>query len=406
MSRHPVSAPDTSCSMLRMHALMVALGLLATATVAPAQEWTYPADASLQVLDGYQVLHLKGSPEDLGHQHGTLARDLVRRVLNDVIIDDAAAGEDRRRDLYEGAMVMERYLPSAYRRELRALAQAAGVDYVPLVALQLFGDVRRANSTYCSSFAAYGPATLSGELIAGRNMDYWDNGASAYGAVILVYYPDRGIPFITVSWAGIINGWTAMNARGIVVSNNTAYGRTDALEGISTCFMNRKVAQYASTVEEGVGIIERGPRACGTVTLIAGGDPPAAAQVEFDHDAVAVRWAEDGYVIATNSHLKLYREQDQEWGGPYLDSRHRILRDLILGHYGRIDRTMNFAAAKGVPMSSINLHSAMLFPSDLTMLVSMGRTPAAEYRYRPFRFTERGLIALNEPPVTADDRAP
>lgn len=373
--------------------------LLVFTPVIPAQQWTYPSPASLQILDGYQVLHLKGSPEELGRQHGTLARDLVRRVLNDVILEDAAASEDRRRELYEGAMVMERYLPEAYRRELRALAEAARVDYEPLVALQLFGDVQRADSIYCSSFAAYGPATKTGELVAGRNMDYWDNGASSYGAVILVYYPDEGIPFITVSWAGIINGWTAMNARGIIASNNTAYGRADSLEGISTCFMNRKIVQFASTVEEGVRIIEQGPRACGTVTMVAGGTPPNAAQVEFDHDSVAVRWAEDGYVIATNSHLKLHREDDTGVE-PYPDSRQQILRGLILGYYGQIDRTMNFAAARGVPMSSINLHSAMLFPADLTMLLSMGKTPACDYRYRPFRFTERGLIALNEPPPT------
>lgn len=398
-------SPRAVCRPFRGPRVMgLLICLLVFTTVVPAQQWTYPHPASLQILDGYQVLHLKGSPEELGRQHGTLAGDLVRRVLNDVIIDDVAASESRRRELYEGAMVMERYLPEAYRRELRALAEAAGVDYEPLVALQLFGDVRRADSIFCSSFAAFGPATKTGELVAGRNMDYWDNGASSYGAVILVYYPDEGIPFITVSWAGIINGWTAMNAHGLIASNNTAYGRADSLEGISTCFMNRKIVQFASTVEEGVRIIEQGPRACGTVTMVAGGTPPNAAQVEFDHDSVAVRRAEDGYVIATNSHLKLHREYDAG-AEPYLDSRHQILRNLILGHYGQIDRTMNFAAARGVPMSSINLHSAVLFPADLTMLLSMGRTPACDYRYRPFRFTERGLIALNEPPPT-DAQAP
>jgi len=385
---------------------MVSLILAAAAPSVVAQDWTYPYEPSLQILDGYQVLHLKGDPHDLGRQHGTLAGDLVRRVLNDVILEDAASSRSTRRELYEGAMVMERHLPLAYRRELRALARAANVEYEPLVALQLFGDVQRARSIYCSSYAAYGPATHNGELIAGRNLDFWDNGASEYGAIILVYYPDEGIPFLTVTWAGIINGWTAMNAHGIIASNNTAYSGTDSLEGISTCFMNRKVAQFAHTVDEGVRIIEQGPRACGTVTMVAGGNPPKAAQVEFDHDNVAVRWAESGYVIGTNSHCKLYRDDDEIDDGGYHyyyeDSRTTRLRELIQSHYGQIDRTMNFAAAQGVPLTSINLHSALLFPADLTIKLSMGRTPACDYRYRPFRFTERGLIALNEP-LPADD---
>ncbi len=290
-------------SRLARFACLFLLILLTSA--ASAQDWTYPYPASLTIRDGYKVLHLKGSPEDLGRQHGSLARDLVQRVISDVILDDAAPDTEARRELFAGAMVMERYLPEPYRRELRALAASARVDYEALVALQLFGDVQR--NQYCSSFAAYGPATATGELIAGRNFDYWDNGASKYAAVLIAYYPDDGIPFVTVSWAGIINGWTLINACGVVVSNNTCYSGRNSLEGISTCFMLRKVAQFAHNVEEGVEIIKNTPRACGTVILVAGGDPPNAAAVEFDHDEVAVRWAKDGWVAATNEFRLLHK---------------------------------------------------------------------------------------------------
>ncbi len=370
----------------------VALTLALLAGQVAAQEWTYPYPASLKILDGYKVLHLKGSPEDLGRQHGVLARQLVQQVLNDVILQGEASSPEAQRRLFEGAMVMEQYLPEAYRRELRALAKYARVDYEALVALQLFGDVQR--SQYCSSYALYGPATRTGELIAGRNMDYWDNGASKYGAMLICYYPDEGIPFVTVTWAGIINGWTLMNACGVVVSNNTAWGGKDSLEGISTCFMLRKVAQFAHTVQEGVDIIQSTPRSCGTVMLVAGGNPPNAAQVEFDHEQVAVRWAEKGYVLGTNEFRELYRNEDRQY---YWEcSRYRKLRQLIEENYGSIDWSMNFAAASGVPIESINLHSALLFPAQRTISVSMGATPACKYRYRSFRFTPDGLIALNE----------
>ncbi len=400
-NQHKTAYPDLS---LRAIALV---GILLLAAHAYAQDlaaprdaqWTYPYPASLQILDGYRVLHLQGSPEDLGRQHGSLMRETVQRVLQDVILDGPASTPDGRLRLYQGAMHMEQYLPESYRRELRALAEFARVDYEPLVALQLFGDVDRAGSHSlgaggCSSYAAYGPATKTGELIAGRNLDYWDNSASTYGAVLICYYPDEGIPFVTVSWAGIINGWTAMNACGIIVSNNNAYGGSNSLEGISTCFMLRKVAQFASSVEAGVRIIQDGPRACGTVMLVAGGDPPNAAEVEFDHEQVAVRWAEEGYVMATNGFRKLHQPEEQEYS--WECSRYQKMRELIQANYGAIDRTMNFAGAPGVPISYMNLHSALLFPSDLTIAVSMGESPACQQRYRPFRFTEQGLIALSE----------
>lgn len=391
-SSHPRrSFPQLYTGWLLLHVMLT--GGFAWAQPAEpwaASTWRHPHPASLKILDGYNVLHLKGSPEDLGRQHGSLAGDLVRRVLHDVLVGDPPASEQSQQRLLEGAMVMERHLPDIYRRELRALAAAARVDYYSLVALQLFGDVNRAQQ--CSSYAAYGPATATGELIAGRNMDFWDSGASTYGAVILVYYPDQGLPFITISWAGVINGWTAMNACGVIVSNNTAWGGTDSLEGLSTCFVLRKVAQYARSVDDGVEIIQSTPRACGTVMMVAGGTPPLAAQVEFDHEQVAVRRAEDGWVIATNAFRKLYQGDaaDHTWEC----SRYGRLQRLIQDNYGNIDRSMNFAASPGVPLTYINLHSALLFPSDLTIRVSMGQIPASEQRYRPFRFTPQGLVSL------------
>jgi hypothetical protein len=353
------------------------------------------AQASLQPAryhcNGYLVLRLVGSPDDLGRQHGRLAGSLVRRVVKAVITDGEASTPESYRRLIVGTRVMERYLPDEYRRELRALAASARVGYDDLVALQLFGDVQRASR--CSSFALYGPATLTGECLVGRNFDYWDHGVTRYAGAILHYVPDRGLPFVTVSWAGVINGWTAMNTRGVVAANNTAYAGTDSLEGLSTCFMIRKIVQNARSVSEGVKIVQQTPRACGTNMLIAGGDPPRAAVVEFDHRDVAVRWADQGAVWATNHFRKLGREAemgpDEGWC-----SRYETLAGLIRDNYGRVDRTMNFAAAPGVPLRGINLHSALLFPSDLSFRLSMGRVPAADYLYRGFRLTPAGLVAM------------
>lgn len=381
------------CALAAVLAVVVTLSAPpATCSAPPPSEWHYNDPPSLRALDGYRVMHIKGGPEQLGTQHGLLAASLVRRVNKDVIHGMATYDEASLTRLLEGAMVMEMYLPEAFRTELKALSRTCSVPYDELVALQLFGDVQRATMPMCSSFAAFGAATETGELIAGRNLDFTDNGASEYAAVIICYYPDEGLPFLTVSWAGIINGWTAMNAAGLVVSNNTAYGGEESLEGLSTCFMLRKIAQYATSVEEGVQIIKDTPRACGTVMMIAGGDPPDAVEVEFDHSNVAVRRAEDGYVIGTNEFVALGQDDTEIWCSRY----HRV-RELIEENYGEIDRSMNFAGAEGVPIEYMNLHSAMLYPSDLTIHLSMGTFPACDGRYRSYRFTSDGLVPVDTP---------
>ncbi len=379
---------------MRRWMVTVGAALIVSVLTGYAQEATVARSGagSLQEINGYLVLSVKGSPAEMGQQHGELLGETVRRVVADVIVE----GEGRYdlEGLLAGAMAMEQHLPAAIREELRALADAAGVEYNKLVALQLFGDVRRGQM--CTGFAAFGPATLTGEMVCGRNMDYWDHGASEYAAVLVHYQPANGYDFLTCSWAGIINGWTTLNERGIVCSNNSAYGASDSVEGLSTCFMVRKVAQFAGSVAAGIEIVRTTPRACGTNLLIAGGDPAGAAIVEFDHEQVIARMATDGYVAADNSFQAIGRgnynpdepPEPSEW------SRAGTLIGLIQDNYGQIDRTMNFAAAPGVPIRSMNLHSALLFPDERIMYVSMGVSPAADQPYRGFQLRPTGIVGV------------
>ena len=402
---------------MKLTRILTVLGAAALSGAMLAAEPMEVAGGRRERMNGYQVLHLRGTPEEMGRQHGLLMKSQVQRMIKDLLLDGECDSEKEHKRLLAGAMVMEKYLEPEFRQELKALAEAAEVDYGDLVLAQLFGDVKRATtrrytstSTFdnsptdpdddtpwqCTSYAVFGPATATGECIVGRNMDFWDQGVSEWGAVLIHFKPDRGIPFMTTSWSGIINGWTAMNSDGICSANNSSFdGKSDSLEGLSTCFMVRKVAQYAHTVSEGVRIIQETPRACGTNMIVAGGNPPEAAIVEFDHEESAVRWSEDGAVWADNSFEKLYQTGD---GYVSYYSRAGRLKELIEDNHGSINRGMNFAAAEGVPLRYINLHSALLFPSDLRFNVSMSLKPAADHWYRPFRLTAEGIevVALDD----------
>lgn len=355
----------------------------------------------LCVVNGYRILDLVGTPEEMGEAHGRLLRDDIRRVINDVLRPEQDA--QRYQGLIAGSAVMEPYQPEPYRREMKALAEAAGVKHMDVVALQLFGDAERGwwaerepegvlERYQCSNYAVFGPATRNGECIVGRNFDYWYEDVARYASVIIHYRPADGRSFVTLSWAGVINGWTLMNDAGLCAANNSAWSSHESLKGISTCFLQRLIIQNAATVEEGIAIARKGPRAVGTIMLLAGGDPPDAVELEFDHKDFVVRRAERGYVIATNDFRVLgwqsrFRAYTETYG------RYGRLLELIEGNYGRIHRSMNFAAADGVPLYSMNLHCALLFPRDLTFVVSAGRVPAAAGPFKKFRMTMDGIVS-------------
>jgi len=70
----------------------------------------------------------------------------------------------------------------------------------------------------CSSIAAWGDATEDGHLYQTRNLDWsLEVGAHEF-PVIVVYVPDRGIPHVVPSFAGMVGAHTGLNARGIALS--------------------------------------------------------------------------------------------------------------------------------------------------------------------------------------------
>ena len=98
----------------------------------------------LETLNGYTVVSVEGTPEEMGTAYGTLLGPLIRRVMKDVITDDVLADAGRRKAILDASRTMARIQPPEYLAEMRAIARAANVPYDELVLLQYFGDVKRA----------------------------------------------------------------------------------------------------------------------------------------------------------------------------------------------------------------------------------------------------------------------
>lgn len=207
------------------------------------------------------VLHLAGTPEELGRQHGRLLRGSIRTMIRRYV-RPALEGDHGRR-LLAGVNVMRGALPKEYLAELDACAEAAGVDKDALLIAQCLGDLESAiigmplgPNHACSSYVAFGPATADGSLQCGRNFDYFlADGVST--ALVTYFRPARGqgYAFAAVGMPGLLGGWTLVNERGLVVANHLGGGVKSRLDAIPTLILTRLIAQHAGTVEEAVRMI-------------------------------------------------------------------------------------------------------------------------------------------------------
>ena len=312
-------------SSLRSAALVfyTLLALLSNAYGGDANVSYWPADATeatawtgrLRRVDEHlAILSVRGTAAERGTAHGKLLKNEVDALVKGVRAYLSKNGDDAHyKECVDGGRQMRKFVEENVAAELDACAKAAGVDADDLMLAQLFGDVNRAKgfSSLCSSFAAFGEATAGGKLIVGRNFDYAGHGLEGGLPLVLQEMPTgegAGRPFVTLGYAGILNGWTAMNADGLCASNNTLFNGKDTLDGMSTCFLLRKIVERATTVERGVAIVAKTPRACTTGMLIAGKNDDGkwdARFVEYDSQSMAIVEPKNGVVQATNQRQKL-----------------------------------------------------------------------------------------------------
>ena len=306
---------------------------------------------------GNLILHLKGSPYEMGYQQGILCSEGVEKMTHDFVdkllfamIGLDISGSDVgiiwrviREALVKMCLANEKYIPEPYRLEMQGVADGAGdnVTYEDVLLLNDGMDVLMGgvyflaftlgevisiplfikNVKYlgedpcsipsslpdiplhpslpvgCNQFAVFGEGTTDGRLFHGRDFMFNSAGVMQDYALMRVAEPDDGYPFIGVTAPGFVGLFDGMNIHGISIGTNMAPSRDNVpgRGGEGTLFICRDVIQYASTLEEGVDKVRDAPRGSSWDYVISDGKIPDAAVLETSAHSVQIRRPQDLY---------------------------------------------------------------------------------------------------------------
>ena len=211
--------------------------------------------------DGRRVLHVRGTPYEMGFQHGRLLRDDVRSMTSRVV---DAQGELGRSDAYMAYLLMRDlmhemlrpHLPPRFVEEMRGLADGSGVPYADVEAGNLFPE-----AFHCSGIALRGPHTAGGALLHVRILDYMTRLGLQDVAVVRIVEPEGGRRWLDVGFAGFVGTVTGMNDAQVAIGEMGGQG-LGMWDGVPMSFLLRDALERAGTLEEAVRIFRETKRTC------------------------------------------------------------------------------------------------------------------------------------------------
>ena len=322
---------------------------------------------------GWTYVHLEGSPEQVGFQHGYL---LAREIEDNVHVYQVEAPHDYKRQwsFFRDAAknVLWPHLDPEYQKELTGIveglkAQGSALDVWDIVALngtmelgqyylpQLNRKQHKPNPPqavapgHCSAFIATGSATKDGKIvIAHSNWTTYAEGER--WTVVFDIVPASGQHMLMDGLPGVITSQDdfGVNASGLMITETTLPEMKGFdVNGIAEFDRSRKAMQYATSIDEYASIMRKGNNGgYANSWLIGDRKTGEIGYLELGLHHTPLTKKKDGYFVSSNfaADSQLIRDDttgfDPNDPESSMNARHLRAEQFVKEHYGKLDTAL------------------------------------------------------------------
>jgi len=397
--------------MRRLTVLLVVALVAAGCSAAKGELVAKHGKGWLERQQGFLVLHVEGTPAEMGEQQGALLKEHIQANLKSVMAGAMEMGKEM--GMSDPMPMVDKLwtqlaanTPPEYLEEMKALAAGAGIelkDLQRMVTVIEYGEIMRT----CSSFCVWGKATADGKMYQSRNLDYTMDAGLQDNFMLFVAKPQGKLAFVSPSYAGSVGVVSGINQKGIAVGEIGA-GATEAernFNGTPMPLLLRRVLETCDTAEKAAAVFQNAKRTAGFNFVF--GDPAnktaRACETSSKYFAVYRDNTPEEQAIEGNlarpdcvfraegiCDQKRIKETAHDTVGQC--KRYQIMGKAIRDNYGKIDSAKAIDIARAAAMDG-NLHSVIYCNSDRELWVAsaQGMTRASDTEYKHFRMA--GLLA-------------
>jgi hypothetical protein len=297
------------------------------------------SNARRETIDGLLVLHLSGTPYEMGFQHGALCQDEIHAFRREAYaymstliakafrLPASAARLITRPMLLRQVRAYKPFTPREYLEEMHGVADGARVNVLEALLVNAVWEMYIVGG--CSEFAVRGSKTVDGELLHGYNYDLADPAHAFINPFLALIFSrsKEGFPFAQVNTVGCVGVNAGLSTHGISVAWDNTYLRPESklLEGVQrrcTPFeiALRHLLQQSSSIEEAVEIMRSTlPRPTADIIIIGDGKANRAVAMETAGSAWAFREMEQDAIWSANSFVSPSLGPEDRRGMPTTD---------------------------------------------------------------------------------------
>jgi hypothetical protein len=339
----------------------------------------------LEMIDGTKVLFLKGTPEEMGKQHGKLLKKEINGLVDRILYGVGVGSSFEKGRWFFGEIEsaqkrLAKFMDARYLREMDAMASASGLQREEVRLANFFPEL-----FHCSGFALFGEATEGGHMYHGRVLDYLRGLGLEQNAVVTIFQPDQGNAWVNVGYAGFIGSVTAMNEKHIAMGEMGGRGQ-GLWDGKPMAELLREVMEKASTLDEAVEIMRKGPRTCEYYYVISDAKSKRAVGIAATPDKFETIWPGQAHPLLPHA----IKDTVLMSAG----DRYEELARRVHASYGKLNSESARELMKRPVCMPSNIHCALFEPDTLDFWVANAdsENPAAHTR-----FTHYNLEALLKP---------
>ncbi|KAA2216285.1 acyl-CoA--6-aminopenicillanic acid acyl-transferase [Chryseobacterium sediminis] len=288
-------------------------------------------------------LYIKGNPLQLGYNNGALTQSLMQKQEGIFFskVEGFVPSKFKQRLLrgflkwYNRKMYLN--VREDYQAELYGLSQYSSDQYdfiAPkyLRNLYLHGahDIGHAMQDLamvgCTSLAVWNENTEDGDLLIGRNFDFYVGDDFAKNKLVEFVQPEDGIPYMSVSWPGMIGVVSGMNKEGITVTINAGKSKIPLTAKTPISLVTREILQYARNIDEAIAIAKKRKVFVSESILVGSASDKNAVIIEVSPKNFGVYRVQNTSKVLCTNHFQSEAYKDDKRNQKQIEESHSEYR--------------------------------------------------------------------------------